>query len=147
MNMLFIALGLAAVVAIVLWRLLRKPESSVAPGTAKAGACAQDNAEKDALYELGMNPAQDGKTMMYALETCRHCRKTREFLDSNNVPYHLLYVDQYTGPARTSLMDKVRSYNPRGSFPTIIIPGGKVVVGYREQLLREALLHDSGSTT
>ena len=42
-------------------------------------------------------------------------------------------------------MDKVRAFNPRGSFPTIVMPGGKTVVGFREQLLREALLHDSGS--
>ncbi|MBS5048963.1 MAG: glutaredoxin family protein [Desulfovibrionaceae bacterium] len=82
---------------------------------------------------------------MYALETCRHCRKTREFLEENKVQYHLVYVDRFSGEARSNLMDKVRAFNPRGSFPTIVMPGGKTVVGFREQLLREALLHDSGS--
>ena len=56
---------------------------------------------------------------------------------------NLLYVDEFNGRDRSDLMDKVRSYNPRGSFPTIVLPGGKVVVGFREQLLREALFHDS----
>ena len=69
--------------------------------------------------------------------------KTKEYLDSNDAKYHLLYVDEFNGRDRSDLMDKVRSYNPRGSFPTIVLPGGKVVVGFREQLLREALFHDS----
>lgn len=102
--------------------------------------------EQSALLELAMHPGEDGIPLMFALETCRHCRKTREFLDENKVEYHLVYVDQYPGEVRSQLMDKVRTFNPRGSFPTFVMPGGKTVVGFREQLLREALHHDSGRT-
>ena len=102
--------------------------------------------EQSALRELALHPGEDGIPLMFALETCRHCRKAREFLDENKVTYHLVYVDQYPGEVRSQLMDKVRTFNPRGSFPTFVMPGGKVVVGFREQLFREALHHDSGRT-
>jgi glutaredoxin-like protein NrdH len=95
-----------------------------------------------ALYALGMNPISD-KLIMYALETCQHCKNTRKFLDSHNVEYITIYLDQYSGSKRSDLMEKVRTYNPRGTFPTMVVPGGKIIVGFRKQLLQEALFHDS----
>lgn len=149
MNTILIVAALVIVGGLLVWWLFRKPGSSSAssiPKDDKKKSVAM-TPEQTALYEQGLHPGEDGTPLMYALETCRHCRRTREFLDENKVAYHLLYVDQFSGEARSSLMDKVRSYNPRGSFPTIVLPGGKTVVGFREQLLREALLHDTGSTT
>lgn len=147
MNILLIVVALVILALLVGWRLRKSGDSSLASPEQSKAAEKKLSPEQVALYELGMHPGEDGTPLMYALETCRHCRKTREFLDENQVKYHLVYVDQYSGEARSSLMDKVRSYNPRGSFPTVVLPGGKTVVGFREQLLREALLHDSGSAT
>lgn len=146
-NTIIIVAALVILGGLVGWRVLRKSDASSSSPIPKEDKKKSKvmTPEQTALYELGLHPAEDGTPVMYALETCRHCRKTREFLDENKVSYHLIYVDQFSGEVRSSLMDKVRSYNPRGSFPTIVIPGGKVVVGFREQLLREALLHDSGS--
>ena len=97
------------------------------------------------LYALGMNPISE-KPIMYALTTCQHCKNTRKFLDANNVDYTVIYLDEYSGSQRSDLMEKVRTYNPRGTFPTILVPGGKVIVGFRKQLMQEALLHDAGTT-
>ena len=97
------------------------------------------------LYALGMNPISD-KPIMYALTTCQHCKNTRKFLDANKVDYIIIYLDEYSGSQRSDLMEKVRTYNPRGTFPTILVPGGKVIVGFRKQLMQEALIHDSGTT-
>lgn len=98
-----------------------------------------------ALYALGMNPISD-KPILYSLTTCPHCKNTRSFLDAEHVPYISIFLDEYAGQQRTDLMEKVRTYNPRGSFPTIIMPNGKVIVGYRKQLLQEALAHVAGRT-
>ncbi len=98
-----------------------------------------------ALYELGMNPISN-KPILYSLTTCPHCKNTRNFLDAERVEYISIFLDEYTGKQRSDLMEKVREYNPRGSFPTIIMPNGKVIVGYRKQLLQEALGHDAGRT-
>ena len=97
------------------------------------------------LYQLGMNPISE-KPIMYALTTCQHCKNTRKFLDANHVDYIVIYLDEYAGSQRSDLMEKVRTYNPRGTFPTILVPGGKVIVGFRKQLMQEALLHDAGTT-
>lgn len=97
------------------------------------------------LYALGMNPVSE-KPIMYALTTCQHCKNTRNFLDANNVDYIVIYLDEYSGAQRADLMEKVRTYNPRGTFPTILVPGGKVIVGFRKQLMQEALIHDTGAT-
>ena len=137
----FFGILLAAIAVLSVWLLRRRarrlpPSVRTEPGDAR---------ENDPLYSLALHPAEDGKTFVYALETCRHCREAQEFLEKNNVDYHVLYVDHYTGEDRARLMDNVRSCNPRGSFPTIVIPGGKTVAGFREQLLREALLSGAGS--
>lgn len=143
MNIIFIVAALIVAAILVGWRMLSSASSKAAPDNSPKTD--RLNSEQSALLELALHPGEDGLPLMYALETCRHCRKTREFLEENKVQFHLVYVDQFSGEARSSLMDKVRTFNPRGSFPTVVMPGGKTVVGFREQLLREALLHDSGS--
>ena len=34
-------------------------------------------------------------------------------------------------------MAKLRSFNPRGSFPTLVLPDGQVLVGFREAQARK----------
>jgi len=47
-------------------------------------------------------------------------------------------VDLLAGDARKSTLDEVRKYNPGCSFPTILV-GDKVIIGFNEKALREAL--------
>ncbi len=89
-------------------------------------------------YALGMQPGADGQAVMYTLRSCRHCVRLKKFLDAHHIPCHLVYVDEFTGAARAALMDRVRACNPRGSFPTLVLPDGRVVVGFREREVRAA---------
>ena len=146
MTILLIVAALLVLGLAVSWYMRFSSSSPARAATGKTPSSEQMTPEQNALLELALHPGEDGIPLMFALETCRHCRKTREFLDENKVKYHLVYVDQYPGEVRSQLMDKVRTFNPRGSFPTFVMPGGKTVVGFREQLLREALRHDSGRT-
>ncbi|MBU1275639.1 MAG: glutaredoxin family protein [Proteobacteria bacterium] len=75
---------------------------------------------------------------LYALSTCSHCRNTRKFLDENNVVYDVVEVDLCPLDEREKVVDEVKRYNPACSFPTLVI-GDKVIVGYREMEIREAL--------
>jgi glutaredoxin len=54
------------------------------------------------------------------------------------VQYDFTDVDTLQGEERTAILDDVRKLNPRCSFPTIII-NDKVIVGYKEQEIKEAL--------
>ena len=75
---------------------------------------------------------------MYTLSTCSHCKATKKFLDDCKVKYEATDVDLLDGEERAAILEDVRKWNPRCSFPTIII-GDKVIVGYREDEIKEAL--------
>jgi len=75
---------------------------------------------------------------MYTISTCSHCKATKRFLDDCKVKYEFTDVDLLDAAERTVIMEDVRKLNPRCSFPTIII-GDTVIVGYRENEIKEAL--------
>lgn len=75
---------------------------------------------------------------LYALSTCIHCRNTKDFFNSSGIDYKCVEVDKLDGEERQKIIDEVKQYNPRCSFPTIVI-GDKVIVGFRQDELKEAL--------
>ncbi|MBI5664107.1 MAG: glutaredoxin family protein [Nitrospirae bacterium] len=75
---------------------------------------------------------------LYTLSTCSHCRATKTFLDECAVKYEFTDVDLLTGEERSAIIEEVRKINEKCSFPTIII-GDKVIIGHKEQEIREAL--------
>ena len=75
---------------------------------------------------------------LYALSTCSHCKNTKKLLDENGVEYDVVEVDLCQGQEREDMINEVRKYNPNCSFPTLII-GDKVIVGFKENDIREAL--------
>lgn len=90
-------------------------------------------------YALALEPCKDGKTLLYDLTTCRHCARLQEFLTIHGIEYTDVVVDKYIGKARAEIVDKLKSYNPRASFPTAVFPDGTVIIGYRETLLLEVV--------
>ncbi|MBW1735916.1 MAG: glutaredoxin family protein, partial [Deltaproteobacteria bacterium] len=74
----------------------------------------------------------------YTLSTCGHCKATKRMLDECKVEYEFEDVDILQGEERAAILEEIRKWNPDCSFPTIII-GDRVIVGYKEQELREAL--------
>ncbi len=84
------------------------------------------------------NTAKDAKVQLYGLSTCSHCKATKQFLDECTIKYHVIDVDLLDGDERKAIIEDVKKFNPRCSFPTIII-GDKVIVGYKEDEIKEAL--------
>jgi glutaredoxin-like protein NrdH len=79
------------------------------------------------------------KVKLFALSTCGWCKKTRRFLDDHNVDYTYEYVDLLTGPERARFLEELQRWNPRRNYPTVVIDDDIVVVGFKEDRLREAL--------
>lgn len=79
-----------------------------------------------------------GPVKIYTLSTCSHCKATKKFLDDCHVQYEFEDVDLLQGEERVAILEDVRELNPRCSFPTIMI-GDKVIVGYKEKEIKEAL--------
>ncbi len=76
---------------------------------------------------------------VYALSTCIHCQHTKEFLDQHKIPYDCIHVDLLKGDDRKNTIDEMKKYNPRASFPTVVIDNDCVIVGYQEKELEEKL--------
>ncbi len=77
---------------------------------------------------------------LYALSTCGHCKSLKKILDEGGYAYDYVDVDLLMGKERRDMLDELRQYNKRCSFPTLVI-GTLVIVGFLEQQIREALVH------
>jgi len=75
---------------------------------------------------------------LYTLSTCSHCKSTKQFLNDCSIKYDFEDVDLLEGEERKAILEDIRKFNPKCSFPTIII-GDKVVVGFKEDEIKEAL--------
>jgi glutaredoxin-like protein NrdH len=86
-----------------------------------------------------VNGKNVGKIMLYALSTCGWCGRTKEMLRQLGVAFDYVYVDLLEGDERETTMDEVEKWNPKGSFPTIVVRNEKSIVGFQEKEIREAL--------
>jgi glutaredoxin-like protein NrdH len=75
---------------------------------------------------------------IYTLSTCSHCNAVKKFLSDCSVKYEFTDVDLLSAEERTAVLEDIKKINPICTFPTIII-GDKVIVGFRENEIREAL--------
>jgi glutaredoxin-like protein NrdH len=80
----------------------------------------------------------DNPVKIYSLSTCSHCKSTKKFLSDCTVMYDFVDVDLLEGEERKAILEDVKKFNPKCSFPTIII-GDVVIVGFKENEIREAL--------
>ena len=78
------------------------------------------------------------QVQIYSLSTCGHCKLTKQLLTECTVHYDFVDVDLLHGEERSAILEDVKKFNPRCSFPTIII-GNTVIVGYKENEIKEAL--------
>ena len=82
--------------------------------------------------------SKDKDIKIFSLSTCSHCKSTKRFLDECTVKYEFVDVDLLDGDERKAILADVKKFNPRCSFPTIII-GEQVIVGFKETEIKEAL--------
>lgn len=75
---------------------------------------------------------------IYSLSTCSHCKSTKKFLADCTIQYDFVDVDTLQGEERAAILEDVKKFNPKCSFPTIII-GNTVIVGFKEKEIKEAL--------
>ena len=80
----------------------------------------------------------DKEVKVFSLSTCSHCKSVKKLLGDCTVKYEFVDVDLLEGDERKSILEDIKKFNPRCSFPTIII-GDKVIVGYKENEIKNAL--------
>ena len=82
---------------------------------------------------------KNGEILLYALSTCGWCGKTRELLTELGIEYSYVYVDLLSGAELDRTMAELARWNKSRSFPTLVINNSKVIVGFREDEIREVL--------
>ena len=75
---------------------------------------------------------------LYTLSTCSHCKATKKFLNDCSIKFEFEDVDLLQGEERKAIIEEIKKLNPKCSFPTIII-GDKVIVGFKEDEIKEAV--------
>ena len=77
---------------------------------------------------------------IYTLSTCGWCKKLKALLNDLGIDYDYVDVDKLSPDDMEKAREEVKKYNPRCSFPTMVIDGGKdVIVGFHEEKVRGAL--------
>jgi len=75
---------------------------------------------------------------LYTLSTCSHCKTAKKFMKDHAIDCDITDVDLLAGPQQAAVLEEIKKYNPRFSFPTILI-GDDVIIGFQEDKIREVL--------
>lgn len=72
--------------------------------------------------------------LLYGLSTCVHCEHAEAFLRKHNLNFRIVQMDLLTDEEREPLLEDLHKFNPRTSFPTLVVNNGEeVIVGFDEE--------------
>jgi glutaredoxin-like protein NrdH len=80
-----------------------------------------------------------GQITLYALSTCVWCTRTKSLLQKLGVAYDYVYVDNLAVDDRGKTMEEIKHWNPKCSFPSLVINNSQCIVGFDEKKIREAI--------
>jgi glutaredoxin len=80
-----------------------------------------------------------GHIMLYALSTCGWCKKTKGLLQDLNVEFYYTDVDLLKGAERTEAIETLKKWNPRCSFPSLVLNDNQCIIGFDEAKIKDVL--------
>ncbi|MBN1153799.1 glutaredoxin family protein [candidate division KSB1 bacterium] len=81
---------------------------------------------------------KQGTPLLLALSTCPRCIRMKKFLKMHNISAEIVDVDLLPLDERRSVYRFLKPFNPRLSFPTLIV-GDSVVIGEEYDEVKEVL--------
>ncbi len=82
------------------------------------------------------------KVLLYALSTCVWCKKVKRLLNEIGIEYDFVDYDLLDGEERRKIEKAIARWNPKLSFPVLVIDDDTCVLGYDEVKIKEALVND-----
>lgn len=79
------------------------------------------------------------KVIVYALSTCVWCKRTKQLLKDNGIEYEYTDIDLCSAREQNEIRSDIRKRGGNIGFPTVIIDDKKVITGFREEEIKEAL--------
>ncbi|NLT21447.1 MAG: glutaredoxin family protein [Syntrophorhabdus sp.] len=80
-----------------------------------------------------------GSLALYALSTCVWCKMMKGFLAKMGIGYDYVDVDTLADEEKAQTIAELKRWNPKCSFPSLVVNGEKCVIGFNEDTLRQAL--------
>lgn len=77
-----------------------------------------------------------GDIKIYTLSTCGWCRKTKNFLNDHQAAYSYIDVDLLPEEDMDEAVKEQKAYNPRVSYPTVVVNGTRTIIGFDEEQLK-----------
>lgn len=78
------------------------------------------------------------RVRIYSLSTCIHCKALKDMLFHHNISYEFTDIDLLPQEERQEFIRDISSYNPKKTFPVILV-NNKAIVGFQKDLLLEEL--------
>lgn len=79
------------------------------------------------------------KVFLYTLSTCGWCKKTKQFLQDNEIEYEYIDVDKCTREERQKVIADIKARKASMGFPLAIIDDEIIISGYKVDKFKEAL--------
>ena len=79
------------------------------------------------------------KLSLYALSTCIWCKMTKKLLNDLGLGYDYVDIDNLDGEEKEKALEDLKRWNPKCSFPSLIINDEKCIVGYDEKKIKETI--------
>ncbi|HPB55468.1 MAG TPA: glutaredoxin family protein [Candidatus Aminicenantes bacterium] len=80
-----------------------------------------------------------GKVLLFTLSTCIWCRKTKRLLEELKVAYDYIDMDLLEENEQQEADRVLERWNPRLSYPTLVINDEEVILGFKEDQIRTRL--------
>ncbi len=77
------------------------------------------------------------RIVLYALSTCAWCKKTKRLLQELGLGYDYVDVDLLRGEESSEAKRTIYRWNPRNSFPTIVVNNERCIAGFDENEIRK----------
>ncbi len=89
------------------------------------------------LHFTHVDGHENPRIVLYALSTCAWCKKTKRLLQDMGLAYDYVDVDLLVGYESDEARMSIARWNPRNSFPTIVINDERCIVGFKEDEIRK----------
>lgn len=78
-----------------------------------------------------------GKVIVYTLSTCGWCKKVKAYLKNHKIAFDYIDVDLLEDDERENVLVELRKWNPRTSFPTLVIDDKRCIAGFDEEKMEQ----------
>jgi glutaredoxin len=83
--------------------------------------------------------AEKGDIFLYTLSTCGWCRKMKAWLNDAGLAYSYVDVDLVPPEEKAYVVEELKRWNVRCSYPTAVINQSQCLVGFDPEKLKEIL--------